>query len=97
MKLFSKLICLCTILSYSQARESLIITYDKQSKETITIAKKHFEKQGLLSLWTFVESEEPCKENYKESILHLCFRKNDIELKSSKKEVLKRSFSQILE
>ena len=97
MKLFSKFICLYLVFSYSHARESFIITYDEQSEETINITKKHFEKKGLLSLWTFVESEDPCKLNFKESIIHLCFRKSDIELVSSKKEVLKRSFSQILE
>ena len=77
------------------ARDIIVITYNKGETD-ITKVKKTIESEFQIpgKLFTFKEVDgDPCKKISKESILHLCLKKNDVHTLHSNNDVLINSFS----
>lgn len=90
MKLHSKLLLILFISVNCHARAIVVFTYSKKSK-AVNFILDELRKSIPTSLITSKERNNACRDDYKQSILHLCFE-SELKVVRSNPEVLKKSF-----
>ena len=98
MKLFFKMIIMTFIVSNIQGRELIIIAYKNATSQTLEYVKKYMKEDNLLDLIEFIQRERPCEKKYNEALLHMCItEKEGIHIVGANQEVLKKSFSNLIQ
>ncbi len=93
MKLTSKLLIATLLLSSIQARDVLLVTYEKET-DMLQFIQTFMKKKIDENMIEYKKVNEPCKYKSKEAILHLCLTKNDNLLAvSAKNNILRNTFA----
>lgn len=95
MKFLFNLLLITTLSSTIQAREIIVISYENEASQTLSFMKNYFDNNpDIKKFITYKKSLAPCKQKYKDVILHLCIDKSDeSHVIESDKEVLKKTMA----
>ena len=98
MKLIFKtlLIGLVTFSIYS--RDIIVITYQTESHGVKFYRKEFLRMKMPKGYYNFVQKNNPCKKDFQNAILHLCFNNNDdVGLVSQNQKALKNSMKMFVQ
>ena len=97
MKSICRYLALLTIVMNVHSRDVIVLTY-REDNSTINFLRDEFKKNRVPEeVIKYVRKEDPCKNDYKNAILHMCIKDNDLFVVNQNKEILKFQMQYILQ